>query len=119
MTKKNMNRRDFMKKSAAMIAAGSLPMSVVEVAFGKNNPQNFTFAFISDSHITHIKGSKFVRNWDRGLIRAVAETNLMDPKPDFVFYGGDIAQLGKAEEISRSGDTQWPACQNALCHGGA
>ena len=99
MTKKNMNRRDFMKKTAAMVAAGSLPMSVVEIAFGKNNPQNFTFAYISDSHITHIKGSKFVRNWDRGLIRAVAETNLMDPKPDFVFYGGDIAQLGKPEEI--------------------
>ncbi|MGB7932268.1 MAG: metallophosphoesterase, partial [Gammaproteobacteria bacterium] len=59
----------------------------------------FTFAFISDSHITQIKGNEFVRNWDRGLIRAVAETNLMDPRPDFVFYGGDIAQLGKPEEI--------------------
>ena len=71
----------------------------MEIAFGKDSDRNFTFAFISDSHITQIKGKEFVRNWDRGLIRAVAETNLMDPRPDFVFYGGDIAQLGKPEEI--------------------
>ncbi len=95
---KPFNRREFLKRSA-VVAAGTLPLSLVEVAFGKNNAQNFTFAYISDSHITHIKGKEFVRNWDRGLMRAVAETNLLDPKPDFVFYGGDIAQLGKPEEI--------------------
>lgn len=32
-------------------------------------------------------------------MRAVAELNFMDPKPDFVVYGGDLAQLGKREEI--------------------
>ena len=96
---KKINRRELLKNGGALLAACSLPISLVEVAFGKNSTQNFTFAFVSDSHITHIKGSKFVNNWDRGLIRAVAETNLMDPKPDFVFYGGDIAQLGKPEEI--------------------
>ena len=103
-TNKRMNRRSFIKKSAGLIAASSLPFSVVEIAFGKNNPQNFTFAYISDSHLTHIKGSRFVRNWDRGLLRAVAETNLMDPRPDFIFYGGDIAQLGKPEEIDHGLD---------------
>ena len=96
---KKINRRELLKNGGALLAACSLPISLVEVAFGKNSNQNFTFAFVSDSHITHIKGNKFVNNWDRGLIRAVAETNLMDPKPDFVFYGGDIAQLGKPEEI--------------------
>jgi Icc protein len=40
-----------------------------------------------------------VRNWGRGLIRAVAEASLLDPKPDFVFCGGDIARLGKPGEI--------------------
>lgn len=99
MSKQIINRREFMKRGGALLAASSLPLSLVEVAFGKNDPGNFTFAFISDSHITHIKGNEFVRNWDRGLIRAVAETNLLDPKPDFIFYGGDIAQLGKPEEI--------------------
>ena len=96
---KNINRRELLKNGGALLAACSLPISLVEVAFGKDSAQNFTFAFVSDSHITHIKGNSFVNNWDRGLIRAVAETNLMDPSPDFVFYGGDIAQLGKPEEI--------------------
>jgi 3',5'-cyclic AMP phosphodiesterase CpdA len=95
----NNSRRGFLKRSGAMLAAGSLPLSLVEVAFGQQSAQNFTFAYLSDSHITHIKGNKFVRNWDHGLSRAVAETNLLDPKPDFIFYGGDIAQLGKPEEI--------------------
>lgn len=96
---KIINRRNFLKQSGTLLAASALPLSLIEVAFGKGSDGNFTFAYISDSHITHIKGNDFVRNWDRGLIRAVAETNLLDPKPDFVFYGGDIAQLGKPEEI--------------------
>jgi 3',5'-cyclic AMP phosphodiesterase CpdA len=93
------SRRNFLKSGGALLAATSLPLSVVELAFGKDSGQNFTFAYLSDSHITHLKGNQFVNNWDRGLIRAVAETNLLDPKPDFIFYGGDIAQLGKPEEI--------------------
>lgn len=32
-------------------------------------------------------------------MRAVAEVNLLDPKPDFVMFGRDLAQLGKSEEI--------------------
>jgi len=95
----NMNRRRFLKTGGAVLAASSLPLSLVEVAFGKTEPESFSFAYISDSHITQIKGKEFVRNWDRGLIRAVAEANLLDPRPDFIFYGGDIAQLGKPEEI--------------------
>jgi hypothetical protein len=59
------------------------------------NPQSFAFANISDSHIQQIKGAQFVRNWDQGLKRAVAEANLLSPKPDFVLYGGDIARLAK------------------------
>ena len=89
----NSSRRNFLKAGGAMLAASALPISVVELAFGKGSDENFTFAYISDSHITHIKGNKFVNNWDRGLIRAVAEANLLDPRPDFIFYGGDIAQL--------------------------
>ncbi len=101
---KKLNRRQFIQRSGAFVAAASLPVSLVEIAFGKNHPQNFTFGFISDSHITHIKGKEFVRNWDQGLKRAVAEANLMDPKPDFIIYGGDLAQLGKPEEIDHALD---------------
>ncbi len=99
-----MNRNQFLRRSGALLAASSLPLSVIDVAFGKASTENFSFAYISDSHLTHIKGNEFVRNWDQGLIRAVAEANLLDPRPDFIFYGGDIAQLGKPEEIDHGLD---------------
>ena len=67
--------------------------------------QDFTFAYISDAHIQHVSGTKFVRNWDRGLIRAVAEkTNLLTPKPDFVVFGGDLGQLGMKEELDHGAE---------------
>ena len=99
-----LNRRRFLKQGGALLAAGALPISLIEVAYGKSEPEKFTFGYISDSHITHVKGNNFVRNWDRGLIRAVAEANLLEPRPDFFFYGGDIAQLGKPEEIDHGLD---------------
>jgi 3',5'-cyclic AMP phosphodiesterase CpdA len=98
-----LSRRDFLKGAGAVAAAGCLPLNMVELAFA-DPAKNFSFAYISDSHIQHIKGTKFVRNWDRGLIRAVAETNLLDPKPDFVVFGGDLAQLGKKEELDHGAE---------------
>lgn len=95
--KNTISRRKFLKQSSVMLAASTLPLSLVEIAYGKS--ESFTFAYISDSHITHLKGNKFVRNWDRGLIKAVAEANLLTPRPDFTVYGGDLAQLGTREEI--------------------
>jgi 3',5'-cyclic AMP phosphodiesterase CpdA len=94
----SINRRDFLKGAGILMAGTALPLSTIEMVFA-DSQQNFTFAYISDSHIQHIKGKQFVRNWDRGLIRAVAEANLMAPKPDFVIYGGDLAQLAKKSEI--------------------
>jgi 3',5'-cyclic AMP phosphodiesterase CpdA len=98
MSDQNLNRRDFLKGMGVMAAAATLPLNTIELAFADSS-KNFTFAYISDSHIQHIKGKEFVRNWDRGLIRAVAETNLLDPKPDFVVFGGDLAQLGTKPEL--------------------
>jgi len=92
------SRRNFLKGAGTLTAGSLLPMSLIELAFADIS-ENFTFAYISDSHIQHIKGREFVRNWDQGLKRAVAETNLLNPKPDFVLYGGDIAQLGTKPEI--------------------
>jgi phage gpG-like protein len=51
-----------------------------------------------------VKGKEFVRNWDRGLIRAVAEANMLTPKPDFVIFGGDLAQLGMKEELDHGAE---------------
>ena len=100
---KNQTRRDFLKSAGMLTAVSCLPINLVELAFA-DNQKNFTFAYISDAHIQHIKGNAFVRNWDRGLIRAVAETNLLDPKPDFVMFGGDLAQLGKKSELDHGAE---------------
>ncbi|HKY91338.1 MAG TPA: metallophosphoesterase [Nevskiaceae bacterium] len=98
-----MDRRSFLKNAGIVAAGTTLPVSLIELAFA-DDAQNFTFAYISDSHIQHIKGTQFVRNWDRGLMRAVAECNLMDPKPDFVVFGGDLAQLATKEELDHGAE---------------
>jgi 3',5'-cyclic-AMP phosphodiesterase len=103
MSNHRLNRRQFLKCAGAVAAASCLPVSTVELAFADSR-KNFTFAYISDAHIQQITGSKFVRNWDRGLIRSVAETNLLNPKPDFVVFGGDLAQLGKKEELDHGAE---------------
>lgn len=100
----SMNRRRFLKAGGTLLAAGTLPISIVEASFGRSAHESFSFAYISDSHITHIKGNEFVRNWDRGLIRAISECNLLTPRPDFIIYGGDLAQLGTPEEIDHALD---------------
>lgn len=94
----NNSRRNFIKTAGTLTIGSTLPISLVELAFAESS-QNFSFAYISDAHIQHIKDNRFVRNWDRGLIRAVAETNLLVPKPDFVMFGGDLAQLGSKAEL--------------------
>ena len=103
MSGHQIKRRDFLKGAGLVAAAGCLPVSLVELAFA-DQERNFTFAYISDAHIQHIAGARFVRNWDRGLIRAVAETNLLDPAPDFVVFGGDLAQLGTREELDHGAE---------------
>ena len=93
------SRRTFLKRTGALTAAAAAPFSLVEVVWGAAPGENFTFAYISDSHITHIKGTEFTRNFDQGLQRAVAEVNFMSPQPDFIVFGGDLAQLGKKEKL--------------------
>lgn len=99
----SITRRNFTKSGLALGAIATLPMSVVRLAFG-DEAKDFTFAYISDSHIQHIKGKEFVRNWDQGLKRAVAEANLLLPKPDFVIFGGDLAQLGTKPELDHGAE---------------
>lgn len=99
----NPDRRQFLQGLGGGLLAGLLPMTHVKLAFGKQR-EDFSFAWISDSHIQQVRGAQFVRNWDRGLIRAVAEANLLAPKPDFVIYGGDLAQMGNAAEIDHGAE---------------
>ncbi len=100
----NNQRRKFLRNAGAGIAASMLPVSMVKLAFADDANQDFSFAYISDAHIQHISGKQFVRNWDQGLIRAVAEANLLEPKPDFVVFGGDLAQLGTKPELDHGAE---------------
>ena len=103
---RNLDRRSFVKVSAAalgaVLAKGLLPphtffpvkVSHAETSGGET--QTFRFAYISDSHLYEKDlNDRFVR----GLLRAVDDVNNLDPQPDFVFYGGDLAQLGQVEEL--------------------
>lgn len=102
---RRMDRRGFMRLaglSAGIAAAKGLVtpqsfqlISVAEAATPSAKPR-FSFAYISDSHLYKKElNDRFVRS----LVRAVDDINRLDPQPDFVLYGGDLAQLGQKEEL--------------------
>ena len=59
-------------------------------------PEKFSFAYVSD---THLYSPKLNDQFVRAAIRAVDDVNRLDPQPDFVLFGGDLAQLGAKEEL--------------------
>ena len=109
---KNLSRRDFLKVAAAsMTAAASAgmlgkglfqPIALAdEAASGAKKIEPFKIAYISDSHLyVKEKNDRFAN----ALMRAVDDVNAMEEQPDFVFYGGDLAQLGQPEEIQLGAD---------------
>lgn len=99
------SRREFTKSALTAGALATLPISLIKLAYAEDDKdKSFTFAYISDAHIQHIKGKEFVQNWDMGLKRAVAECNMLVPKPDFVIFGGDLAQLGSKPELDHGAE---------------
>ncbi len=71
---------------------------VVEVA---EAAEKFSFAYISDTHLYEQKlNDRFVR----AIVKAVDDVNNLDPQPDFVLFGGDLAQLGQAKELTLGRD---------------
>jgi 3',5'-cyclic AMP phosphodiesterase CpdA len=101
---RNLDRRSFLKVSAAALGATAgfappmsfTPVSVALGAEGTESKEAFRFAYISDSHLYEKSvNDRFVR----GLLRAVDDVNDLDPQPDFVFYGGDLAQLGEPKQL--------------------
>ena len=101
-----LDRRAFIRVSAgamgAAVAAGvginphTFSPVTVSTAHAAGKTEAFRFAYISDSHLYKKElNDRFVRS----LLRAVDDVNAMDPQPDFVLYGGDLAQLGQREEL--------------------
>lgn len=98
------SRREFLKTTmkAGVVLAGSdyvlsPPERLVQLVSMKRGKEEFQFAYISDSHLL-ARGKE--HRFARALIKAVEDVNAMSPQPDFVLYGGDLAQLGLREELS-------------------
>ena len=70
-------------------------VDIASAAMGKTKIEPFRFAMISDSHLYSMDDHKF----DAQLMDAVAQVNAMDPLPDFVLYGGDVAQNGTEDQL--------------------
>ena len=64
---------------------------LVNVAHAASPELNFRFAYVSDTHL-YARGMN--HRFARAAIKAVEDVNALDPQPDFVFFGGDLAQLG-------------------------
>ena len=98
------SRRQFMglagKAGISTLVAQSIGVNLglVNVAAaqaGKRVVSPFNFAIISDSHLYSMADHKF----DRHLEDAVAQVNDLPKAPDFVLYGGDIAQNGTEDQL--------------------
>ena len=69
-------------------------INTMDVAFGAEAP--FKFAWISDTHLyPKSLNTRFVDK----TVRAAKEVQAMSPPADFLIFGGDLAQLGKIEEL--------------------
>jgi len=110
---RRLDRRSFLKVAAAtagaVAAKGLMPPhsfqvidfvnAATEKDFGKVGKQGsapFRIAYISDSHLyERTLNQRFIR----AAVRAAQDVNALDLQPDFVLYGGDLAQLGAAKQL--------------------
>jgi len=94
-------RRTFLHRSLLTgVAAGAATygwfplLNTVDVAYAAEAP--FKFAWISDTHLyPKSVNTRFVDK----AVRAVKDVQALDPPADFLIFGGDLAQLSRAEEL--------------------
>lgn len=101
---KRLDRRAFLKV-ASMAAAVTTAKTVLPphsfqlidvVRASEDEKPLFRFAYISDTHLYERRlNERFVK----AAMRAVEDVNALDPQPDFVLFGGDLAQLGQPQEL--------------------
>ena len=101
-TKMRITRRTFVHRSCVAGAAtvaqtfGWWPViNTLDIAYAAEAP--FTFAWISDTHLyPESVNTRFVEK----VKRAAKEVQEMNPPADFLIFGGDLAQLGRANELA-------------------
>jgi len=104
----NCDRRNFLRvslKFAGMAAAASIIqphtfqlVNVVHAAEDGAQPElAFRFAYVSD---THLYARGMTHRFAKAALKAVEDVNALDPQPDFVLFGGDLAQLGRPDELA-------------------
>jgi 3',5'-cyclic-AMP phosphodiesterase len=82
--------------STMVASAAGVNLGVVDLVQAQSKAvQPFRFAMISDSHLYSGPDHKF----DRQLEDAIEQVNDMAVQPDFVIYGGDIAQNGTDDQL--------------------
>lgn len=82
--------------STLVASAAGINLGVVDLVQAQSKKVTpFRFAMISDSHLYSQADHKF----DRHLEDAVAQINALAVQPDFVLYGGDIAQNGTEDQL--------------------
>lgn len=95
-----LDRREFLKITGSATAAITFS-GLIEVALGQEKVPSFIFAYISDTHIL-ARGER--HRFAVAATRAVEDVNAISPPPDFVLFGGDLAQLGQRDELSLGKD---------------
>ena len=99
--KLRITRRTFIHRSC-LVGAASVGetfawwplMNTLDIAYAAE--QSFKFAWISDTHLyPRSLNTRFVEK----VVRAAKEVQAMSPPADFMIFGGDLAQLGKIEEL--------------------
>jgi 3',5'-cyclic AMP phosphodiesterase CpdA len=99
------SRRIFVHKAllggavATAATVGWLPrINMFDMAYAQDGgkTENFRFAWVSDTHLLPKEvNTRFVDK----TTRAVKEVAAMNPAPDFMIFGGDLAQLGDPVEL--------------------
>jgi 3',5'-cyclic AMP phosphodiesterase CpdA len=104
----NCDRRHFLRVSlqfAGMAAAAGIVQphgfQLVNVAHADTGAGTadvaFRFAYVSDTHL-YARGMS--HRFAKAALKAVEDVNALDPQPDFVLFGGDLAQLGRPDELA-------------------
>jgi len=104
----NCDRRHFLRVTAKFAAMAAAAGAVVPHAFqlvevanaattqGAAPEVKFRFAYVSD---THLFARGMTHRFAKAALKAVQDVNALDPQPDFVLFGGDLAQLGRPDEL--------------------